>query len=333
MRVTRVEFTHRYPMSMVRDLCAVGTFPRHHLWGADALEAAGFAVEYGLFGRDRRALRALSFRLGDRFGDLEQQVAMARRADADTVLYAGEATVLRGLLAARTRLPTVAVVHRAAPWVARLDVAVCLSSRVRDALVARHGRDPARTPLAAWGPDLAFAGYAATGDDLVVSAGKTERDTRTLLAALAGTRIPARVYGGGSSTDTAEVVPVAGQAPLDYAPVLADLRRASVVAIPLHPSDRLLGLTEINDALALGKPIVMTRTAAIDFDPEAVGCGLTVAAGDVAGWRAALTRLAGDAELRAAMGARGRAFAEAGYNSAAFGAVVVDAIAAAADQP
>ncbi len=305
--MARVLFTHRYPMRDVRVHCEAGELPRHHLWGADALEAAGFDVEYGFFGRDRRLPKHVSWRLGDRLGDLEQQWVMARRADRDTVIFAGEASLVRGLSRLPRRPPIVAVVHRAAPWARRLDVAICLSARVRDAVRAD-------AVLAPWGPDLGFAGYAPTGEELVVSAGRTERDTDTLRRALEGTGLPARIHRD--------------QRLRPFPEVLDDLRRAMIVAIPLPPTDRLLGLTEVNDALALAKPIVMTRND--DFDPEAVGCGIAVDAGDVAGWRDALLTLAGDPGLRAQMGRRGREFAETGYNAAAFGAAVVDAVRAVA---
>ena len=332
--MTRVLFTHRYPMAMIRQLCEDGEYPRQHLWGADALERAGFEVEYGFFGHDRRWLRHLSWRLGDRLGDLEQQAAILRRTGQDAVVYAGEATMLAGLATLRRRgwrVPVVAVAHGPARAARGLDVALCLSSRTRDGLVRDHGRDPGRTPVARWGPDLGFAGYTPTGDDVVVSAGKTDRDVETLLRALEPLGLPARVYADRPARPgPVEVVPTGGGGPLPYADVLADLRRASIVAIPLPRSDRVLGLSEINDALALGKPIVMTRTDAIDFDPERAGCGITVAPGDVAGWRDALERLSGDPALRAELGRRARAHAEAGYDARAFGAAVVDAVHAAA---
>jgi len=332
--MTRVLFTHRYSMEMIRRLCAGDGFPRHHLWGADALERAGFAVEYGFFGQNRRSLTHLSWRLGNRFGDLEQQAAIVRRARADTVVYAGEASLLGGLAQLRRagwRVPLVAVVHRAGRWVAGLDVAVCVSARMRDHLVRSHGRDPALTPVAPWGPDLGFPGYTPTGEELVVSAGKTERDVDTLLRALEQTRLPARVYAPlPSRSGVVEIVQTGPSLP--YSSVLDDLRRASIVAIPLRRGDRLLGLSEINDALALGKPIVMTRTGAIDFDPAQIGCGLSVEPHDVAGWRDALMRLAGDPALRAQMGRRGREFAEHGYNAEAFGAAVVEAVRTAAQR-
>jgi glycosyltransferase involved in cell wall biosynthesis len=325
-------------MALIRHLCGAGEFPRHHLWGADYLERAGYGVEYGFFGGYRRSLTRLSWALGGRLGDVEQQVAMLGRAGADTVIYGGEASLLRGLATLRRagwRPPLVAVVHGGGGgWIRGLDVAICLTTRVREHLTSRYGRDPALTPLATWGPDLGFAGYRSTGEEIVVSAGKTDRDVDTLLRALDGLHVPARVYAdrpAGGRGDV-EIVRAAAGPPLPYGDVLDDLRRASIVAIPLEPGERAVGLTEINDALALGKPIVMTRTDAIDFDPEQVGCGVSVDPHDVAGWRDALRRLAGDASLRAQMGRRGRAFAEAGYNLDAFGATVIEAVRTAAER-
>jgi glycosyltransferase involved in cell wall biosynthesis len=325
-------------MALIRHLCGAGEFPRHHLWGADYLERAGYGVEYGFFGGYRRSLTRLSWALGGRLGDVEQQAAMLRRTDANTVIYGGEASLLRGLSTLRRaglKLPLVAVAHGGGGgWIRGLDVAICLTTKARGHLTSRYGRDPALTPLATWGPDLGFAHYSSTGEEIVVSAGKTDRDVDTLLRALEGIDVPARIYADrpAGGRGVVEIVQAAAGPPLPYADVLNDLRRASIVAIPLEPGHRAVGLTEINDALALGKPIVMTRTDAIDFDPEQVGCGLSVDPHDVSGWREALRRLAGDAGLRAEMGRRGRAFAEDGYNLDAFGAAVVDAVRTAADR-
>ena len=87
------------------------------------------------------------------------------------------------------------------------------------------------------------------------------------------------------------------------------------------------GLTELNDALALSKPVVMTRSpTALDVDIEAIGCGFWVDVGDVDGWRGALSLLMSDAALRTRMGAAGRRFAEQGWNQQSYGSRVVEII-------
>jgi len=72
----------------------------------------------------------------------------------------------------------------------------------------------------------------------------------------------------------------------------------------------LAGLTSVVDALALGKPLVMTRNKWLDLDPEAEGFGLTVAPNDVEGWRQAVTMILGDSSLRERMSQAARDVAQ-----------------------
>src|SRR3954469_13000430 len=128
----RVLFTHQYSMQEVRALVAAGEQPAQHLWGTDALERAGARVEYGPFGTRRRVYASVNWRTGNRLGDIGQELYMWRRATARAVLLAGEGQPIRGLalLPARTRTRPrlVGVVHgHPAAWMARLDVAVCMS--------------------------------------------------------------------------------------------------------------------------------------------------------------------------------------------------------------
>jgi glycosyltransferase involved in cell wall biosynthesis len=244
--------------------------------------------------------------------------------------------------------PVVTVLHtvprrtgRTAALLRGYDAIVCLSSYVRDGLLDRFPHlDPATVRWAAWGPDLGFPGYRAVTGDKVVSSGKTNRDQPTLLAALDGTGIEATVYArtprGLPAPDGVELVTdetheetVEPEGPkFSYGHVLKDLVAASVVAIPLRDPDVISGLSELNDALALGKPVVVTRTEHLrDVDVERIGCGFAVEAGDVRGWRTALTTLRDDPAVRSAMGARGRAFAEEQWNAGVFGRAVVEALA------
>ena len=64
------------------------------------------------------------------------------------------------------------------------------------------------------------------------------------------------------------------------------------------------------DALALGKPLIMTRNRWLDFDPQAEGMGYSIDVGDVDGWRQALQRILSDPALEHRMGQRARAIGE-----------------------
>ena len=325
----RVLATHAYSMKEARRRCEEGDLPRQQLWGCDALERLGHEVEYGPFG-DSPALRTLTRKTRSQLGYLDEELGMWRRRDRGAVMYAGGPDITRGLAylrRARARLRLASVFHTVRPatrgdafWIKSIDLAVTLSHRGGRRLVEQHGRDPARTVTLPWGPDLGFPLYRPTGDELVVSAGQTNRDISTLLTALTRLRAPARVYvppgSPFSSTGDVEIVHID---PAGFHGVLHDLRRASIVAIPLVDVERVSGITELNDALGLGKPLVVTRSPEIDVDVEAVGCGREVAPGDVEGWVSALEELLGDAELRRRMGERGRDWARDHWNSDLFG--------------
>ena len=164
----------------------------------------------------------------------------------------------------------------------------------------------------------------------MVSAGKTNRDIPTLLEALRRSRQPARVYStspGLSDVANARVISPQSQGrPLfEFGEVLEDMRRASIVAIPIADPERLTGLSELNDAMALEKPVIVTRSPQLDLDIEEIGCGIWVNQGNADAWTRAIERLASDPAGAAEMGRNGRRFAESAWNNDLFGRGVVDA--------
>jgi hypothetical protein len=334
----RVIVTHGYPLQTAERLVAEGLYPAHLMWGADALVRQGWQVSLATALPQSRAAR-ISMRIGNKLGGLNEQRMMLRPHD---VVFAGSAPLVRGISMARYlgawRRPIVAIFHgpvrggrAAGPWVNGIDVALCLTSAAQRCLVAEHGRSERMTPVVPWGPDLDFVGYRDPEDGgFVLSSGKDNRDVATLLAALTHVNIPARVYAPRDETSAAATVtiisPAPGAAQLEYHEVIDDLRRATIVAIPVKKLDRLTGLTEINDALALGKPIVMTRTPYLDLDIEREGFGVFIQPGDVRGWRDALNALADDPARRMAMGKAARAFAEERWNYGRFCSALNDAL-------
>lgn len=317
-------------MVEARRLVEAGVYPAHHLWGTQDLEAAGLSVEPIVAGPSCVRLTNATRR---KLGDIGVERAMFGRRSASTVCFAADSASLGGLgLLRRIGLgaPVAAVIHpRVVPIrflrravLRSYDLVFTPSARIGSDLVAL-GRSPEMTVILPWGPDLRFPGYQSTGDEVVVSAGKMRRDVDTLAEALVGTGIAARVYSGRRPHTRGDISFAAAES---FADVLGDLQRASIVAIPLQDTSQLGGLTELNDALALSKPIVMTRNPFIDVDIEAIGCGIWIDHGDIAGWRQAIVHLASDAGLRSEMGRRGRAFAETQWNAELFGAGVFMAL-------
>lgn len=86
--------------------------------------------------------------------------------------------------------------------------------------------------------------------------------------------------------------------------------RSLFVAVPLRDSDAPTGTGAILEAMAMGKAVVATRThGQAEVVIEGV-TGLSVAPGDVAGWRRAVARLRGDAALRGRLGHNARRWVE-----------------------
>jgi len=291
-------------------------------------------------------------------GDLWQQLAAWRRAaDGADLIYAAsqsEAHALGYLRAAGLlKIPLVVVAHHPPayyrgsalhePLLRRslrgCDAVPCLNTATTRAVNTLAPRRPhPRAKTLPWGPDARFFTPAGTPGDLFVSAGQAGRDFATFAAAATAVGVPAHIVtltrtapqgvagdaGGGVAPGVTECAPgvkLELRRPDDWmthVELRSLYRRARAVAIPLERTAYLAGLTSLMDALAMGLPVVMTRTPFIDLDLEAEGIGLWVDAGDVHGWRAALERLRDDPDGAAAMGARGRALVDGGLDSRHF---------------
>lgn len=347
--MARICALNNYPLGKMRDLAQRGSIPRQHLWGVDALVAEGHAVDVAPFHEAHEAnlLGRISLRSRRVLGDLDQEAYALRRIGSLDVLYCADQNGLAGLALARHLLPSrwlVSVVHHPVrnplrrTACARHDVLVCLSEALASELRRALPRRRAQIVHLPWGPDLSCSLYRPQDERAgVVSAGKSNRDLRTLARALELSGAPAVVYdlenvlrspphpdarliGPGDADD------VDPDAPRQYLAgrVLNDIAHASVVAVPVRDPNRLTGLTEVADALALGKPVIATRSPYFPFDIEAVGCGIWVELGDPRGWAKAITKLLSDPDMRAEMGAAGRRFAERHWNYERFCAGLVD---------
>jgi glycosyltransferase involved in cell wall biosynthesis len=321
-----------------------GRLPRHLLYGLDRVIATSDAVSWvdrseSLPARSARRVRPK--RLGASFDPAQLSRALLRATREHSTLLALNAFCLGNValasLAGPRRPKVVGVVHasgspRYARFLARyLDGALCLSERAAAALTSA-GLD--NVAVGHWGPDLSFQAYAEAGEpegELSVAAfGRTGRDFDTLLGAIAALGVRACVNVPKSTplpptavslSDVAARAGVGGFDATSYDRPIAGWRETSVVAIPLHPGldgIGMVGLTEVNDALALGRPLVMTRSERYDFDLEALGIGLWVEPGSVDDWCRALEELRNDPARRTEMGVNARTYAESSWNSERF---------------
>jgi glycosyltransferase involved in cell wall biosynthesis len=329
-----VLFVNNYPLDDAERECDRGALPRHHLWGLDGLREAGHEILVPS-PHERAWLRRLSRRTHFQLGDLSKQMALwpaFRRERIDAVVCAemGSMRAL-GLLRATgvLRTPLVGVLHPAPPSsvfsrrsVQGFDRVLCLGTAIAEGVGPLRGGRSAET--VGWGADVSFPGYAQQEGVQVVSSGRTNRDFAVLAAACHRVNAPLLING---DAPIGGVAPAAVRAkPRTNEATYADLRSASIVAIPLARPTGCFGITELNDALGCGKPVVMTRNPYIDVDIEAVGCGRWVELGDTSGWATAISELLADQGLRGTMGDRGRQFAERSWNYEHFRAALLRAV-------
>ena len=317
----RIACCSNYSLAEARRLYLDGRYPRQGLYGAAGLTKAGHEC---LWYDDMQPAEWLPRRVRSRIGTWEP--ARRARADAADLIFAASEHPLAGYAAlpSALRRRRLAVIYHSPPRTdvlsrraaRRYDFAFTLSEHARKALL-NAGRDPNLTATLSWGPQLDYACYqtAPATVPLVTSIGKSGRDLDLLSTAAAQAGVPALAYAppGWAPPEPGTTVRPTSSVQ-EYPVVLSDMARASIVAIPLTQLTWMAGLSELNDALAMGKPVVITKSPHVDVDVEAIGCGFTVGLGDVDGWTAALEKLR-DPEVAAAAGSRGRAWAERHWNA------------------
>jgi len=183
-----------------------------------------------------------------------------------------------------------------------------------------HAPQPVDTRF--WRPQRVAA------EELVCAAGSEARDYATLVRAVAGLEVRAELAVGTTVFQTGDVA--ADLAPavrpvvdaglpgnvtlrrqLDHRALRELYARSRVVVVPLHDVSFDAGVTSIAEAMAMGKPLVVTRSRGqVDLVRHGE-TGLYVPPGDPRALRAALEHLLRRPDEAERMGRAGRAFAEA----------------------
>lgn len=154
--------------------------------------------------------------------------------------------------------------------------------------------------------------------ETVFSAGETQRDFPTLIEAARSLGIPTVIAAtrvgvqkglrttfsdARDQADLPENLTIEGMDPLTLRHAYA---AAKVVVVPLVPAQNNAGISVILEAMAMARPVVVSRTVGqVDVVQDGV-TGIFVPPGDPVALRAAILELAGDPEAAEAMGRRGR---------------------------
>jgi glycosyltransferase involved in cell wall biosynthesis len=344
-----------------------GAPERYSLYGLDEAAAAGFRVGHNLEpGLEpgpgaRAAARVLQRAVhagGGYGGDFASVLASRKRLRAADVVFSTVDTLGIPLaLLGRAGLVRTPVVYAAIGLPERLEQLRTRAARrsYRSAYrrlhaIVAYGRgeaDALRAWLGAGGPDVVFVPFGvdvdyfrpqpgSEPDEDVVSVGVDPRRDFALLLRLAE-RVPERRLRLVCSAEHARALGtpppnVAVESDIPLAAVRERLARARVVVLPVRENTYSGATTALLQAMACGKPVVVSRTAAIADGyhlEDGVNCRL-VPPGDLAALEAAVSELLADAGLAAALAARARATVERHLGWTRYAETIVDLLRAAA---
>jgi len=189
----------------------------------------------------------------------------------------------------------------------------------------------AKTLHLGWGVDLDFFSCIAYQPEWFLSCGIANRDFRTLAAAAAETNANIRVIcpgfrsdiqwpahvdvvdgGAGWLTDTTKTI-----TPLDLRRSYFPHSAGTLIVMNADPTEYTAnGFTNLMEAMAMGQPVIVTRTGALpgEIDVERHGCGLYVPPNDPGALARAIDTLAHDSPTAKKMGLAGRRLIETHYN-------------------
>ena len=171
------------------------------------------------------------------------------------------------------------------------------------------------------------------GSPFFLATGKTGRDYATLMNAahlvdaeirIIGPKIqkPDKIPSNVNWIETSEDPP---DNAIDYLTLRNWYSQAIGVCIPLSgDADDTCGYTNLLEAMAMRKPVIMTQSGCLHINPESDGFGIQIKPRDAQGWSQAMNHLRRDHEQALKMGIRGREIVERDFTIERFNKDVVE---------
>jgi glycosyltransferase involved in cell wall biosynthesis len=154
-------------------------------------------------------------------------------------------------------------------------------------------------------------------DDQICAAGLEWRDYPTLIDAVTHqTDLSVRLAAaspwsrGANETETRTLPAHVDARSYDYQELRDLYADSAAVVVPLYENDFQAGVTTILEAMAMEKPVIVTRTVGQRDVVDDGYTGLYVAPECVESWKAAIDRVLQDPALRAQLGQRARRWVE-----------------------
>jgi glycosyltransferase involved in cell wall biosynthesis len=321
-RGRRIFFAMQYGMARAWRLWKEGTYPGHHLFGAIELARRGYEVILPEPLDGSRLLRRIAT---DRI-----VISLAGRVlRSDDIIYCGHNKLCLTMVARAAgliRARVVAYLHGrdVLPFARSYDGV--LSMTPAGTLQAKRLCPDIPRREIPWGVDLGFYQPLGYRPRWAFSCGKTMRDFAVLHEAFASLPYACQVIGPRESTDprsSSNVTLVTGQAH-DHNVSYADLQEfyygqaaVALITLPdLTGARNPYGITSVLEAMALARPVIVTRTGAVAeaIDVEALGVGRFVPVGDARALAEAVRFMFENPFEADAMGRRGRELCDRIYN-------------------
>ncbi len=311
-------------MNKVRGLYEQGLYPSHHLYGTLELSKNH---DIDIITPEHIKYRFLNW-IGNLFdiGFLDQQIRAILLKNKYDIIYAPYAASNTKLLVILKllglfRKPIVILVHHplfghpsTLKWkrslvktlIEQYDSIIFCSKKMRADLSLAYDFDWQYTKKHFFsshlGVDLHFYKkfvVKTTEKDtkFIMSAGNTARDFNVLIRACEKLDVTVKIYCSPQSFPKSPIPPhiqiYSGEFPFQQ--ICKDYNAALLILIPLSDSPYgMFGMTSLLDALAMGKPIIMTRNVNIDVDVGEENAGISLGKNSVEDWANSISKLLDD---------------------------------------
>ena len=323
----RVLYLNSYGMGTVWQAVRDGQYPGAHLWGCTELVRMGYEV--AMPDEPDRDSRFFNYRRQD-LGHLGFAKSWLGR---DGILYSAHTILFWSPLLAQLGLlhcPIVTLLYARGENLRftrgyRGILALTPAAEKR----ARELAPGARIAHISWGVDLASYPALPYRPQWFLNCGKTRRDFATLAAGAARLSTPLHVIHDEIPSTVrwpgnARLI-TGGWQTVSYRDLVHEHYAGAVAATIILQEDGGelygAGFTQLLEAMALARPVIVTRTGALagEIDVEKEGCGLHVPPNDERALAEAMRTLADNPARAREMGLAGRRLCERRYNIEMFG--------------
>jgi glycosyltransferase involved in cell wall biosynthesis len=322
----RVFFINSYGGSDVWEKVKAGLLPPHHMWGCLELVHMGYEVALA------EPVKHFNYRRPFPH-DWPIFVFAKKWLRPNDIIYCGHTLLfwvplLRVLGALKCHIVSMTYAREELDFARSHRGIIALTPAAADQ--AKKMAPQAKVAHLAWGCDLTFFPQLQYDPQWLLSCGITHRDFATLNEAASGSQCAIRVISPGSQPGIAwskNVRVIDGgrghnheKSAISYRELFHEHYSGAIGSLIILKNDpgeyTAVGFTNLLEAMALARPVIVTRTGAIpsEIDVEKSGFGLYVPAANPAALASAFSTLANDATRAKLMGKRARQLAESHYN-------------------